>query len=102
MRMPGGKMIAKSEFSEVISDVVLLLEKQIPEFSRTDITNFMEVLNASDDESLPVIVLGKDGQVLFKDIKTNKTSLITKDSIQEILDYGEFEKNGIITLRKAS
>ena len=45
-------MIAKSEFSEVISDVVLLLEKQIPDFTRKDITDFLEVLNSSDDEKL--------------------------------------------------
>lgn len=95
-------MIAKSEFSEVISDVVLLLEKQIPDFTRKDITDFLEVLNSSDDEKLPVIVLGKNGQLLFKDVETKTTRLITKEAVQEILDYDEFLKNGNIMLRKAS
>jgi len=95
-------MIAKSEFSEVISDVVLLLEKQIPDFSRKDITDFLEVLNSSDDEKLPVIVLGKNGQLLFKDVETKTTRLITKEAVQEILDYDEFLKSGNIMLRKAS
>ncbi|MCQ2586191.1 MAG: hypothetical protein MJ181_11690 [Treponema sp.] len=95
-------MIAKSEFSEVISDVVLLLEKQIPDFTRKDITDFLEVLNSSDDEKLPVIVLGKNGQLLFKDVETKTTRLITKEAVQEILDYDEFLKSGNIMLRKAS
>lgn len=95
-------MIAKSEFSEVISDVVLLLEKQIPDFTRKDITDFLEVLNSSDDEKLPVIVLGKNGQLLFKDVETKTTRLITKETVQEILDYDEFLKSGNIMLRKAS
>lgn len=95
-------MIAKSEFSEVISNVVLLLEKQIPDFTRKDITDFLEVLNSSDDEKLPVIVLGKNGQLLFKDVETKTTRLITKEAVQEILDYDEFLKSGNIMLRKAS
>lgn len=95
-------MIAKSEFSEVISDVVLLLEKQIPDFTRKDITDFLEVLNSSDDEKLPVIVLDKNGQLLFKDVETKTTRLITKEAVQEILDYDEFLKSGNIMLRKAS
>lgn len=95
-------MIAKSEFSEVISDVVLLLEKQVPDFTRKDITDFLEVLNSSDDEKLPVIVLGKNGQLLFKDVETKTTRLITKETVQEILDYDEFLKSGNIMLRKAS
>lgn len=95
-------MIAKSEFSEVISDVVLLLEKQIPDFTRKDITDFLEVLNSSDDDKLPVIVLGKNGQLLFKDVETKTTRLITKEAVQEILDYDEFLKSGNIMLRKAS
>ena len=95
-------MIAKSEFSEVISDVVLLLEKQIPDFTRKDITDFLEVLNSSDDEKLPVIVLGKNGQLLFKDVETKTTRLITKEAVQEILDYDEYLKSGNIMLRKAS
>ena len=95
-------MIAKSEFSEVISEVVLLLEKQIPDFTRKDITDFLEVLNSSDDEKLPVIVLGKNGQLLFKDVETKTTRLITKEAVQEILDYDEFLKSGNIMLRKAS
>lgn len=95
-------MIAKSEFSEVISDVVLLLEKQIPDFTRKDITDFLEVLNSSDDEKLPVIVLGKNGQLLFKDVETKTTRLITKEAVKEILDYDEFLKSGNIMLRKAS
>ena len=95
-------MIAKSEFSEVISDVVLLLEKQIPDFTRKDITDFLEVLKSSDDEKLPVIVLGKNGQLLFKNVETKTTRLITKEAVQEILDYDEFLKSGNIMLRKAS
>ena len=95
-------MISKSEFSEVISDIVLLLEKQIPDFTRKDITDFLEVLNSSDDEKIPVIVLGKNGQLLFKDVETKTTRLITKEAVQEILDYDEFLKSGNIMLRKAS
>jgi len=100
--VPGGKMITKNEFSEVITDVVLLLEKQVSGFSRTDITNFLEVLNSSDDEKLPVIILGKNGQVLFKNVEDNSTSLVTEKTIQEVLDYEEFQRSGNITLRKAS
>ena len=68
-------MIARSEFSEVISDMVILLERQVPDLKRKDIVDFLEVLNSSDDKKLPVIILGKDGQLLFKDIETGETNM---------------------------
>ena len=95
-------MIARSEFSEVISDMVILLERQVPDLKRKDIVDFLEVLNSSDDKKLPVIILGKDGQLLFKDIETGETKVINKDSIREVRDYDEFQKSGNIALRKAS
>ena len=95
-------MIARSEFSEVISDMVILLERQVPDLKRKDIVDFLEVLNSSDDKKLPVIILGKGGQLLFKDIETGGTKVINKDSIREVLDYDEFQKSGNIALRKAS
>jgi hypothetical protein len=95
-------MIARSEFSEVISDMVILLERQVPDLKRKDIVDFLEVLNTSDDKKLPVIILGKGGQLLFKDIETGETKVINKDSIREVLDYDEFQKSGNIALRKAS
>ena len=95
-------MIARSEFSEVISDMVILLERQVPDLKRKDIVDFLEVLNTSDDKKLPVIILGKGGHLLFKDIETGETKIIDKDSIREVLDYDEFQKNGNIALRKAS
>lgn len=95
-------MIARSEFSEVISDMVILLERQVPDLKRKDIVDFLEVLNTSDDKKLPVIILGKGGQLLFKDIESGETKIIDKDSIREVLDYDEFQKSGNIALRKAS
>ncbi len=95
-------MIARSEFSEVISDMVILLERQVPDLKRKDIVDFLEVLNTSDDKKLPVIILGKGGQLLFKDIESGETKAIDKDSIREVLDYDEFQKSGNIALRKAS
>ena len=95
-------MIARSEFSEVISDMVILLERQVPDLKRKDIVDFLEVLNTSDDKKLPVIILGKGGQLLFKNIETGETKVINKDSIREVLDYDEFQKSGNIALRKAS
>lgn len=95
-------MIARSEFSEVISDMVILLERQVPDLKRKDIVDFLEVLNSSDDKKLPVIILGKGGQLLFKDIETGETKVINKDSIREVIDYDEFQKSGNIALRKAS
>ena len=95
-------MIARSEFSEVISDMVILLERQVPDLKRKDIVDFLEVLNTSDDKKLPVIILGKGGQLLFKDIETGETKAIDKDSIREVLDYDVFQKGGNISLRKAS
>ena len=95
-------MIARSEFSEVISDMVILLERQVPDLKRKDIVDFLEALNTSDDKKLPVIILGKGGQLLFKDIESGETKIIDKDSIREVLDYDEFQKSGNIALRKAS
>lgn len=95
-------MIARSEFSEVISDMVILLERQVPDLKRKDIVDFLEVLNSNDDKKLPVIILGKGGQLLFKGIETGETKVINKDSIREVLDYDEFQKSGNIALRKAS
>ena len=87
-------MIAKSEFSEVISNVVELMEKQVSGMTRAEITDFLEVLNTSKDKSLPVIIYGKKGQLLFKDVTNNTTKLIDRDSVNEVLE--------VLSLRKAS
>ena len=87
-------MIAKSEFSEVISNVVELMEKQVSGMTRAEITDFLEVLNTTKDKSLPVIIYGKNGQLLFKDVTNNTTKLIDRDSVNEVLE--------VLSLRKAS
>ena len=87
-------MIAKSEFSEVISNVVELMEKQVSGMTRAEITDFLEVLNTSKDKSLPVIIYGKNGQLLFKDVTNNTTKLIDRDSVDEVLE--------VLSVRKAS
>ncbi len=87
-------MIAKSEFSEVISNVVELMEKQVSGMTRAEITDFLEVLNTTKDKSLPVIIYGKKGQLLFKDVTNNTTKLIDRDSVNEVLE--------VLSLRKAS
>ena len=87
-------MIAKSEFSEVISNVVELMEKQVSGMTRAEITDFLEVLNTTKDKSLPVIIYGKKGQLLFKDVTNNTTKLIDRDSLNEVLE--------VLSLRKAS
>ena len=69
-------MIAKSEYSEVISNVVLLFEKQVSGMTRVEIVDFLEVLNTSVDKNLPVIIFGKKGQLLFKDVATNTTRFV--------------------------
>ena len=87
-------MIAKSEFSEVISNVVELMEKQVSGMTKAEITDFLEVLNTTKDKSLPVIIYGKKGQLLFKDVTNNTTKLIDRDSVNEVLE--------VLSLRKAS
>ena len=87
-------MIAKTEFSEVISNVVELMEKQVSGMTRAEITDFLEVLNTSKDKTLPVIIYGKKGQLLFKDVTNNTTKLIDRDSVNEVLE--------VLSLRKAS
>ena len=87
-------MIAKSEFSEVISNVVELMEKQVSGMTRAEITDFLEVLNTSKDKTLPVIIYGKKGQLMFKDVTNNTTKLIDRDSVNEVLE--------VLSLRKAS
>ena len=87
-------MIAKSEYSEVISNVVMLFEKQVSGMTRTEIVDFLEVLNTSVDKNLPVIIFGKKGQLLFKDVATNTTRLIDRESVNEVRE--------LLSLRKAS
>ncbi len=77
-------MIAKSKYSEVISDVVLLLEKQVTGTSRKEIVDFLEELNISDDSTLPVIILGKKGRLLFKDLNNHTTRMIDDKSFGEM------------------
>ena len=77
-------MIAKSKYSEVISDVVLLMEKQVTGTSRKEIVDFLEELNTSDDPTLPVIILGKKGRLLFKDLINHTTRMIDDKSFGEM------------------
>jgi hypothetical protein len=77
-------MIAKSKYSELISDVVLLMEKQVTGTSRNEIVAFLEELNTSDDPTLPVIILGKKGRLLFKDLNNHTTRMIDDKSFGEM------------------
>ena len=77
-------MIAKSKYSEVISDVVLLLEKQVTGMSRKEIVDFLEELNTSDDPTLPVIILCKKGRLLFKDLNNHTIRMIDDKSFGEL------------------
>ena len=77
-------MIAKSKYSEVISDVVLLLEKQVTGMSRKEIVDFLEELNTSDDPTLPIIILGKKGRLLFKDLNNHTIRMIDDKSFGEM------------------
>ena len=77
-------MIAKSKYSELISDVVLLMEKQVTGTSRNEIVDFLEELNTSDDPTLPVIILGKKGRLLFKDLNNHTTRMIDDKSFGEM------------------
>ena len=77
-------MIAKSKYSEVISDVVLLMEKQVTGMSRKEIVDFLEELNTSDDPTLPVIILGKKGRLLFKDLNNHTIRMIDDKSFCEL------------------
>ena len=77
-------MIAKSKYSELISDVVLLMEKQVTGTSRKEIVDFLEDLNTSDDPTLPVIILGKKGRLLFKDLNNHTIRMIDDKSFGEL------------------
>ena len=77
-------MIAKSKYSELISDVVLLMEKQVSGTSRKEIVDFLEELNTSDDSTLPVIILGKKGRLLFKDLNNHTIRMIDDKSLGEM------------------
>ena len=82
-------MITRSEILEAMKDVIMLLEKQVTGFSRQQLENFLEVLNSRRNENMPVIVLGKDGKLMFKDIETKETRPIDNEAVQDVLDYGE-------------
>ena len=77
-------MIAKSMYSEVISDVVLLMEKQVTGTSRKEIVDFLEELNTSDDPTLSVIKKKKKGRLLFKDLNNHTIRMIDDKSFSEL------------------
>ena len=77
-------MIAKSKYSEVISDVVQLMEKQVTGTSRKEIVDFLEELNTSYDPTLPVIILGQKGRLLFKDLSNHTIRMIDDKSFGEM------------------
>ena len=94
-------MIARNEFTDLIQDFVLLLEKQLEGFSRDNIVRLMEVLNGSSDENMPAIFLG-DNKLLNFRYMDGHTEVITAEKVMDILDYEEFKKTRTIILRKAS
>jgi hypothetical protein len=63
---------------------VLLMEKQVTGTSRNEIVDFLEELNTSDDPTLPVIILGKKGRLLFKDLNNHTTRMIDDKSFGEM------------------
>jgi hypothetical protein len=61
--------------------------------SRKEIVDFLEELNTSEDPTLPVIILGKKGRLLFKDLNNHTIRMIDDKS------FGEMRKR---LVRKAS
>lgn len=94
-------MIARSEFSEVIKDFVLILEKQLKGFSKENIASLFEILHSSRDVNLPLVFLGNEGKLMFR-YPDSHEEVITEEKVMEILDYDEFKKSGVIALKKAS
>lgn len=78
-------MITKGEMSEVLSDIIVLFEKQVTCMDRKGITTFLGELFSSNYENMPVIILGKDRKLMFKDVETKETWLITNESVQKLL-----------------
>ena len=92
-------MIAKSEYTALITDYVNILEKQVEGLTRENLIDFLEVWKTSEDEDMPQIIFGDSGKLMFKSPKNGITE-ITSEEILDIIDREKFQATGIITLRE--
>ncbi len=92
-------MIAKSEYTALISDYVNILEKQVEGLTRENLIDFLEVWKTSEDEDMPQIIFGDSGKLMFKSSKNDITE-ITASEILDIIDREKFQTTGIITIRE--
>jgi len=92
-------MIAKSEYADVIQDYVVLLKKQTEGLSAEELVSFLELLNTSQDENMPVVYLGDENKLMFRYLDGH-IEVITTKKIQDILDYEKFKVTGIMSFRQ--
>ena len=92
-------MIAKSDYTALITDYVNILEKQVKGLTRENLIDFLEVCKTSEDEDMPQIIFGNSGKLMFKS-STNGITKITAGEILDIIDWEKFQATGIITIRE--
>lgn len=88
-------MIAKSEFSDVISMVAKQIVIQAKGFSVKQVLEFLEMMFMSEDINFPLIVLAQSGEYVFV-YADSHTETINEKNFQDLIDYSEFEKSGVI------
>jgi len=82
----------RTDVRDMLSDFVILLEKQVEGYERTKLQEFVEYIGTKSDRNLPDLILGADMRTVFFKFSAGKTEKVTAENIRPCMDYIAFLK----------
>lgn len=84
-----------SDVKDLLSDYVILLERQVSSYDRASLQEFVEYLGTKKDIDFPDLLLGEDMTTVFFAFPAGRKEKITDENIRPCMEYIKFLKNGI-------
>ena len=80
----------RTDVRDMLSDFVVLLEKQVEGYDRKKIQEFVEYIGTKSDRNLPDLLLGEDMRTVYFKFPAGKTEKVTTENIKPCMDYIAF------------
>ena len=90
-------MLKTDNVGSLLSDLVLLLEKQVEGYSREKLLEFVEFLDSTSDRNIPTLKLGEDMKTVNFHIDGKEDKKITNENIRIFIDFMEYLQKGIVS-----
>lgn len=86
----------KDDAVDMLSDFVILIERQVGGYGKSQLLELITFLGTDSSGNLPDLFLGEDMKTVFFKFSNGKKEKITEANLKTCMDYIAFLKHGII------